>query len=378
MTTNYCSQCGKPIQPADRYCQTCGAALGEPEPAEPPQLEHKPGASRPPLRTWLARTAFVFLLAGLAFSVLNPKAQNEGLTFLSQAAFLLAALVFLALIVHLRWQAKPKQTAAALLAAGVILVVGFGYLAVSRSRSIDEQLRLLHSPDSQLRANAAYALGQKKAATAVDALLEALQDEDEHVRSAAASALGSIGTERAVMPLIAALQREEDDVRMSVIHALGQLGDERAVNPLLEQLWGGTTTLQGAAARALGNVGEPAVEPLIAALADFSPLRYYTAMALGEIDDPRAAQALLTRLAQGDTLVGAGAHRFFINRGEPGSEEKLVQALYDYGDVSMATTYLNCENKVLQKAAETWAASHGYTIYATPGGSGAAAWGSSR
>lgn len=96
---------------------------------------------------------------------------------------------------------------------------------------------------------------------------------------------------------------------------------------------------------ALVSIGEPAVEHLIAAINDGTwQARRYAAMALGEIritplespvrigsaissEDPRAVARLLTGLKRGDSAALVGACRFFIRRGEVGSEAALIQAL---------------------------------------------------
>jgi hypothetical protein len=377
-----CPQCAHPTQESDRFCRKCGSDLGTLAATAKPIPEAQPGqaqeAKPTSVRLALQRIILASLFVGIASSFLNSWLHIDFLAWVWQLAFLCALLSTIALIVFNRWQRNKKQTALILLAAGVILAGGFTYLAVTRDRLTHEQIEWLSSPSSQLRSSAAYELGGRKVKSAVEPLIDALQDEDKSVRSAAASALGDIGDERAVEPLLKALEIEDFDVRMAIIYSLGRLGDERAVAPLIELLWDETAGLQEASARALGMLGEPVVEPLTTALAAPTNQRYFAAIALGEIDDRQAAESLEARFEQGDTLVIAGAHKFFINQGKPGTEDQLIQALYDYGDVAMATTYLNCGNVKLQKAAETWAANYGYTIYASPGGSGSAAWGSNR
>ena len=72
----------------------------------------------------------------------------------------------------------------------------------------------------------------------INGLITALKNKDSDVRSNAAEALGMIGDEKFVEPLIQVLY----DYRFSLIAkrnvatALGKLGDERAIDPLMHVL----------------------------------------------------------------------------------------------------------------------------------------------
>jgi hypothetical protein len=50
----------------------------------------------------------------------------------------------------------------------------------------------------------------------------------------------------------------------------------------------------------------------------------------------------------------AGAFLFFIRRGEPGSEDAMIDALKEFGDRQMASAFQNCGNAKLEKAANAW------------------------
>lgn len=56
------------------------------------------------------------------------------------------------------------------------------------------------------------------------------------IRRDAARALGQLGDARAVEPLIQALGHSSNAMRKAVVRTLGQLGDDRAVEPLREWL----------------------------------------------------------------------------------------------------------------------------------------------
>jgi hypothetical protein len=91
-------------------------------------------------------------------------------------------------------------------------------------------------------------------------------------------------------------------------------------------------------------------------------VRGNAAEALGNIKDPRAVQALLAAFKESDLAVIAGAYPFFIRRGEPGSENALIQALNAHGNERMAIEFLYCGNSALEAASPEWAGAHGYKV----------------
>jgi len=156
---------------------------------------------------------------------------------------------------------------------------------------IEGAIRLLSSPDVQLRQFVAYLLGQVGDARAIEPLIDLLQDEHVGVRGAAANALGNIGDSGAVpylKPLLkdnnpqlvvwaafaltrlghdhfnkleAALQSADVDVRRSGVLAMQQLGDARAIPALLalyndhDRRFQDDTTVAEAATKALIHLG---------------------------------------------------------------------------------------------------------------------------
>lgn len=156
---------------------------------------------------------------------------------------------------------------------------------------IEGAIRLLSSPDEQLRQFVAYLLGQVGDSRAIEPLIDLLQDEHVGVRGAAANALAHIGDEAAVpylKPLIkhdnpqlvvwaafaltrlghdhfakleAALKDDDVAVRRSGVLAMQQLGDARAI-PLLLTLYNdqdrrfeADSTVAEAATKALISLG---------------------------------------------------------------------------------------------------------------------------
>ena len=50
----------------------------------------------------------------------------------------------------------------------------------------------------------------------------------------------------------------------------------------------------------------------------------------------------------------AGAFQFFIERGEPGSEDALIEALNKSGNLNLAYALLGCGNLKLEREANRW------------------------
>jgi hypothetical protein len=81
-------------------------------------------------------------------------------------------------------------------------------------------------------------------------------------------------------------------------------------------------------------------------------------------------EKLLALLEQEETVH---IYPALIYIGKSGTEEALIRALENYGDKSMAETFLNSGNPLLEEAAEEWAEDHGYRVM--PGGGGGTNWG---
>ena len=148
-----------------------------------------------------------------------------------------------------------------------------------------------------------------KAKRDVNGLIKALNyKQDSEIRENAAKALGEIGDTRAVKPLSIALHDLNNDVRWSTIKALEKLGAP-AVEPLIAVLTDSSNTMRGSAAQALRKIGDArAVDPLIAALKDSDrDVRRNAAEALGEIGDARAVEPLIAALKDSDRDVRKSA-----------------------------------------------------------------------
>jgi len=167
-------------------------------------------------------------------------------------------------------------------------------LASKDKRIVDRLIKLVRHGWQR----AYVALGEIGDERAVRPLLEILRDGNVDERSMAAEALGRIGSGQAVDLLIEALEDSSSGVCLAAIVALGKMGDERAAIPLIKKI-GYDKLGFYFVPEALVEIGEPAVEPLIEALKDGSPIVCWrAAWALGEIGDRRAVKPLIEVLKE--------------------------------------------------------------------------------
>jgi hypothetical protein len=188
-------------------------------------------------------------------------------------------------------------------------------------------------------------LGGIKGPIVVDALISALKDEDLLVRRDAAEALGRIKDPRSIQPLIAALNFPTSEfwrLGPTVVEALASFG-ESAVQPLINTLKDPDWQIRRNAATALGEIRITAASHGISDSA--SPA-----------NDPRAVASLLAGLKEPDSAVIVGACKFFLRRGEPGSESALIQALNARGDSDMAVLFLNSGNPTIRRCTPSFLA----------------------
>ncbi|RKY41050.1 MAG: hypothetical protein DRP85_07295, partial [Candidatus Makaraimicrobium thalassicum] len=117
--------------------------------------------------------------------------------------------------------------------------------------------------------------------------------------------------------------------RLTVLDILGEMGDARAVGPITKVLLNdGVDIYRREAAVALGNIGDKrAVEALIEALKDENDeVRRYAARALGKISDERAAEPLVQALKDEDLRVRESAAEALRKIGWiPGNETEKAE-----------------------------------------------------
>lgn len=143
--------------------------------------------------------------------------------------------------------------------------------AQTLAESFDALFGELASPDPVKRVLAARALARMKATEAIPALIAMLGDPaaaqvapNERIfpREAAVDALVTMG-EPAVEPLVDALASKNSLVQQNAMRALGHIGDPRAILPLIAGLEDKSTETRTAAREALVAIGASAVKPLV-------------------------------------------------------------------------------------------------------------------
>ncbi len=211
--------------------------------------------------------------------------------------------------------------------------------------------------DAEVRRQAAEALGVMSDEQALAPLMFRLTDDDPTVRQAAARSLGQIGDPRAVDALTALVSEEPVELATTAIEALGAIGDAGAtptliatlvdedpalrevssqalvqvgtgaVFALLRKLDETTGEIQDAVRQTLRNMGPETVNDLAAQVADRRNLeRGKAALALGEIGNERAIEALVQALNSTDLHVLPSVMKALATIGEP-SVDALIAAL---------------------------------------------------
>jgi HEAT repeat protein len=197
---------------------------------------------------------------------------------------------------------------------------------------------------------------------AVDPLVRALKDaslsdSNRKIKARIACALFAIKDPRTVETMVRVVRTQEYGT--CAMRGLTDSGDPRAIAALIGVMTDPNDPEDESASSLLFKVGSTAVEPLVAVLQspDTRPRRL-AAKALAQIKDPRAVNALLDALRRRDTAVVAGGYVFFVDYGQPGSEDTLIEALNQYNDEQMAEFMLNCGNSKVEAATRAWGKKH--------------------
>jgi 3-methyladenine DNA glycosylase AlkC len=184
--------------------------------------------------------------------------------------------------------------------------------------------------------------------------LQKLKSRDPAIRMDAAKALGDAKDPTAISALVTALKKDKDgDVRAAVEDALVNIGSPAltSLNPLLkDQSW----RVRRRAVRTIGRIKDAAaIDSLIQAIRtdDDTYVKKTAAQSLGEIKDDRAVDCLCNGLKEGNVYIIAGAYRYFLRKGEAGTEGALIKALYSSFNRNMVDDFANCGNIQLREAA---------------------------
>ena len=141
-------------------------------------------------------------------------------------------------------------------------------LAAKGPEGVDALATALRDERAAIRRQAAAALGQIASEESVRSLVPVLADKSEEVRRTVAWALKRIGVP-SIELLITALHNGDSNIRAYAAFILGEIGNKWALDPLIYVLGDSAAVVRAQAARALGKLGQLyATDFLIEALAD--------------------------------------------------------------------------------------------------------------
>lgn len=187
-----------------------------------------------------------------------------------------------------------------------------------RSTAAPLGARLQHEPVARVRSQIVWALGQIESPDAVPALTAVVrQDSSKEVRGMAVWALGQIEDSSAVPALVVALGDRAAEVRGKAAWALGQIEPRHAPPELIAALRDPAVEVRGQAAWALGQIEDTAaVAGLMQALGDsVTDVRRQALWALGRMESPATQPALLRALQDPDPEIRAAAAHALGNSG---------------------------------------------------------------
>lgn len=207
------------------------------------------------------------------------------------------------------------------------------------------------------------------AADEIDVLIKQLKSSKSTVRLAAVKELGNRRDSRAVNPLVSVLRSDANwEVRLATEDSLVRIGSPSAA-PLAQLLKEEKTCFpRRRAARALREIKDPcAAENLKKASVEDKDccVRKFAARALGEINDPKVSEFLDDAMQKRNLGIVSGAYKYYIRKGEPGTEDVLIEAMQDSSyDKKMVLDLANCGSEKLKLAAEEIAKKRGYAMTA--------------
>jgi len=266
---------------------------------------------------------------------------------------------------------------------------------LERSQNIDGLIKALDYEKKSIKSDAKEAL-IRIGSPAVEPLLSALDNSSVMDRGLIIEVLGEIGGEKTFESLVSLLNDDSnEEIAYKIVKQLPNFG-EQAIPYLIDSVKSRSEVTYDAE-KGLSKIGKPALEPVIELLYDpEDSIKASGIRILEEIDDPRSIQALLDfafnekSFYESLELVNAAeAAVISLNNkdatillkyledessckkvysslipysSDPEVNEALIRALDNYGNESMAESFLNSKNEELQDAAKEWAYHHGYFI----------------
>jgi len=196
---------------------------------------------------------------------------------------------------------------------------------------IGQLTEMSQSPEFRVRQRAAYSLGHSEDPEAVELLMNALEDDHWQVRNAAAKSLGNLTAVDAAPTLARALGDANATVRKTAGKALAGMG--ATISPVVMDVLSDPNPLaRERAVQVLTQIGDgQAVQALTRVLNDpAAEVRKSAAIALGELNDPRATKPLLARLVVETVPVVKGAVFKALERiGDPSTVAPMKEIFMD-------------------------------------------------
>lgn len=197
--------------------------------------------------------------------------------------------------------------------------------------AVEPLIRLLQSPDPDVRWRAASILGDGRDKRAVGPLIAALEDADERVSSSAAIALGEIGDSAAVDALIRAFETGGVDLRKCSITALGQLRSERSFVTIIVASKDEHTEVRLSAIQAMHSIRDARMLPvLLSFFRDPDPaIRMQAVRALGSYPRDRTTDLFIQALNDPDAGIRKEAAGMLGKRKASAAVQPLTALLED-------------------------------------------------
>lgn len=226
---------------------------------------------------------------------------------------------------------RPRRIAlAGLLVCAVGLAIGVR-VRVPSAEAI-EVTALIGQAEAARDSDALQRLRQVHSPGAVPVLIDALESPDTQVAAAAADALGQIGDERAIDPLAEVMLDSDRGRQLHAARALQRIGGPEVIEHLTRMLRSEDMGLVRDAARVLADLGEPGTTPLLEmAESNDSERRSIALWALerSEADSPVADSMLFDALEDQDPAARAAAIRRLGSPEHREMFEKVAEAASD-------------------------------------------------
>lgn len=197
-------------------------------------------------------------------------------------------------------------------------------LAYLGDPAFEPLVEALHNPEADIRAGAAFALGECGDPRALAPLHAALRDKAPVVRRWAVLALHLFQDECAVPWLIESLRDNDVTVRKASITALKSFHDPRMIAPLLRLAGDGKSGVQTDAITALHGSTDPRVVAFMLKTMHSRDDHLRIAATLTMATDPRARQSLQALLAAKDPFIRESALEALCELGDPQAISRLA------------------------------------------------------